>query len=760
MTSRPPRLIFRALLLLLVGGIVLSCGDDEGSGSGGSTDSLYTLAKVAGDSQTAAPGASVATDPMVMVLDQHNVPVAGVVVSFSVTGGGGGITGATADTTGADGLAVVGGWTLGAAPVASNTLSASAVGAAPVTFTAQTTAGPTDSLYTLVKVAGDSQTAVPGATLTIDPVVMVRDQHGDPVAGVVVSFAVGLGGGIIPGADVATTGADGLAVVGGWTLGGGSGATNTLTATLAGATPVTFTAQSTVIDHGEYDFLLEAPQDDAHFQDTLYVQLLTNNPHPMSGVTYTLGALSGAMTYIGPYGSTQRWSAKIATKTLPHGPVNLEVTATDVQAHVGHMAWQLVHNDLPVVTVTSPWDTALAAPLLHVQASCTDDGPIPCTVQVFRKQPAGLFLLASAPNAIDTLLDFAPINNYYDLVVVGLDSDGDKTEVTRPVIRQVQNTLAPLASVDGRILDYDGSRVLYVRQAGDSFQLAIRTLSSGAEELIPVKSKYGFFRGRLHPTGAVFTRDLTKVVNVDQGTGSLHRWASGAATELVASRSYELWTGQTAVTAEGDHFLFGATEVTMSSGVVTTLPALPAMTFIDVAANGDIVVSNAGGGGGRFVMLYRGGVVIISVAADGDYPVTDGGRIIYNDFDVNGRRRSRLVDTLGIVADLATPFLTDWVPLGGHRMNYGWIAYTDSTARVWTQSPTGVRRMVSSVGRVPQEVGPNGEVVYADGGFDAFYFVGTATVVASEIGIGKGRVLWVGGTPYKLSYNMLFQVNP
>src|SRR2546423_14721551 len=76
------------------------------------------------------------------------------------------------------------------------------------------------------------------------PAVIVRDAHGNPVQGVSVTFAVGLGSGSIAGASQ-TTNAGGIAAVGSWTLGTAAGQ-NTLTPTAPGVngSPVTFTANA------------------------------------------------------------------------------------------------------------------------------------------------------------------------------------------------------------------------------------------------------------------------------------------------------------------------------------------------------------------------------------------------------------------------------------------------------------------------------------------------------------------------------------
>src|SRR5881396_1605795 len=93
--------------------------------------------------------------------------------------------------------------------------------------------------------AGNDQTVPAGTAVPVPPSVIVRDAHGNPVAGVSVTFAVAPGNGTITGASQ-TTNASGIAAVGSWTLATTAG-TDTLTATsadLAGS-QVTFTATGT-----------------------------------------------------------------------------------------------------------------------------------------------------------------------------------------------------------------------------------------------------------------------------------------------------------------------------------------------------------------------------------------------------------------------------------------------------------------------------------------------------------------------------------
>jgi uncharacterized protein YjdB/lysophospholipase L1-like esterase len=197
-----------------------------------------------GDGQSAAPGTTLPIAPSVIVTDQDGFAAAGATVTFSVTQGGGSITGAVA-VTDAGGTARVGSWTLGpqAGP---NTLSAATPGAegSPVIISATAVQAPPPPppalpATTIAIFAGDGQTAAPLTAVAIPPAVKITDATGQPVAGKTVVFSVRSGGGTITGAT-ATSDANGIATIGSWVLGTGGGNSLFATATGLSGSPVIF----------------------------------------------------------------------------------------------------------------------------------------------------------------------------------------------------------------------------------------------------------------------------------------------------------------------------------------------------------------------------------------------------------------------------------------------------------------------------------------------------------------------------------------
>jgi hypothetical protein len=180
----------------------------------------------AGDNQTAARNTAVTTPPRVLVRDSYGNGISGVTVDFTVTAGGGSVTGERQVTSGFNG-AGVGGWTLGPA-AGTNTLTASFPGTtlAPVVFTAQALALTPGALSVA---AGGHQAAMMGNLVAVAPAVVARNAAGNPIPGITVSFTVTSGGGSVATTS-AVTGANGVASAGSWRL-GPSADRNTLTAT-------------------------------------------------------------------------------------------------------------------------------------------------------------------------------------------------------------------------------------------------------------------------------------------------------------------------------------------------------------------------------------------------------------------------------------------------------------------------------------------------------------------------------------------------
>jgi hypothetical protein len=211
---------------------------------------------VAGDDQTATVGEAVPIAPSVMVRDADDNPLSGIPVTFTVTGGGGSVADNT-PVTGADGIAAVGQWKLGAS-VGENTLQALVVGqdlsGGPVVFSATGESGGVSADETSVSAAPASISASSGSSSSTITVT-VRDAFGNPLPGVDVALAAnGTGHTLVQptsptNASGVTTGRLSSTAVGSRTVSataGGVAITETATVTVVAGLPSAANSSATV----------------------------------------------------------------------------------------------------------------------------------------------------------------------------------------------------------------------------------------------------------------------------------------------------------------------------------------------------------------------------------------------------------------------------------------------------------------------------------------------------------------------------------
>jgi hypothetical protein len=203
------RLSIAAAVLVATAG-VSACSDDSTSPGGGTPGAVAISAAPATTSQVAVaiPG------PAVLVTGEGGAPLPGVIVKFTVQGGG--AVQYPIATTDANGIASAGLWQIGP-KVGSNIVTATVEGLAPVTFTVASQAGPAAAIGTF---SGNAQSGAPGSALANPLVVRITDAGGNPKSGATVTFTVTSGGGSLS-TTTATTNAAGLATSGTWTLGAG-----------------------------------------------------------------------------------------------------------------------------------------------------------------------------------------------------------------------------------------------------------------------------------------------------------------------------------------------------------------------------------------------------------------------------------------------------------------------------------------------------------------------------------------------------------
>lgn len=299
--------------------IVSSAGIPVTFNATATNDVPTQMAISAGNGQTAVAGTAVAIDPAVRVRDALNNPVANVSVTFTVTGGGGTVTGpsgsgsATVVPTNASGIATLTSWVLGAT-AGSNSMSATASGpggpltGSPLLFTATGTAGTATQVKIITQ---PPATAASGATFSATPVVQLQDAGGNPVntSGVNVTVSISSGSGTLNGTKTQPTNGSGQASFPGLSISGTAGqfTLDFNSGTLTGDTsiPITLSAGSAT-----KLFLSTQPSSSAQSgvafaqQPVVQVQDGAGNPVSQGGTLVTASIATGGGTLQGTTSAT------------------------------------------------------------------------------------------------------------------------------------------------------------------------------------------------------------------------------------------------------------------------------------------------------------------------------------------------------------------------------------------------------------------------------------------------------------------------
>ena len=453
----------------------------------------------------------------------------------------------------------------------------------------------------------------------------------------------------------------------------------------------------------------------------------------------------------------------ISLEGLPRGPHILDVVAEDIAGEQTRFVQPFVYDLMPTLTVTAPLNYSVATPGLRVAASCVDDDPAGCELEV----TIGDEILLSGRNAIDADVDLSAFDgSIVGFTIVGRDSTGRETTHS---VRQIHVESSPVFSrvfdVPGRILDVQGSRLLY--QSASPRRLEIADMADMTTEivqnpadgtLIARERRYGY--SSLTPYGAVFIA----------GSGAylrLYDWNRGVLENLGDARASVL----PAVQVVGNVAVWNPTSSSTSIRDIesrTDYPISDTAGIADVADNGTVAYSTRDGQIG----LFSGGMADIITDDPGfrnAYPVTDGTRTIYLKYEAmpsGPTRRDAIVLNDGVeeIEILSRDVPSDSVIRPpGYQLVPGWIAYQADgnigQSHVWLVDPAGEPRQLTFFGDSSEIelLNTNGEVIFIRG--ERRYLAspdGTMTEISSTL----GKLYAVDGEWYVIIGRSLFQILP
>ncbi|HEX6307113.1 MAG TPA: invasin domain 3-containing protein [Longimicrobiales bacterium] len=299
------------------------------------------IAIAGGNNQTAIAGTAVSSPIGVRVTDASDAPLPNVPVTFTVTAGGGSLTGTNPVQTNSNGIAIAPVWTLGSV-AGVNRLKATAAGL-PGDSVVITATGAPGSASRLAITTQPSASATSGVAFPRQPVIQLQDAGGNVVAtaGVAVTAAIAAGGGVLGGTATVLTDNAGVARFTNLSITGTAGE-RTLVFTSAGFTPATSTPIDITTGAGTRLAVATQPSTSAPSgvpfaqQPALQLQDATGNAVAQAGVVVSAAIASGGGTLGGTLTATTDAAGRATFTNLrisgTIGARTLQFTASGITA--------------------------------------------------------------------------------------------------------------------------------------------------------------------------------------------------------------------------------------------------------------------------------------------------------------------------------------------------------------------------------------------------------------------------------------------
>jgi hypothetical protein len=445
--------------------------------------------------------------------------------------------------------------------------------------------------------------------------------------------------------------------------------------------------------------------------------------------------------------------------------LTVTVVATDVFGDSGQAQAVFTFDRKPVLTVSEPLAESVARPTIHVTLSCTDDDPAGCSSVTVVNHERGT-TLATGSASIDTTISLA--SDEGRAVTLGFWAQDSASQVVgggRRIYVESSPSITEVASVPKSILDVQPDRILY----GDEGGFAIRTLSSGLDELIPAIPDKAPQNGFLSPRGAIFV-----AWGETTTTSEIYDWRDGTLLALSPEGS------TTSVQVKGDFAIWSEypnlARLDLQAGQKTLIP--PTWNSVphwdnDVAPNGDVVFtdqvpSSTPQGYDYHLFRWHSGTSTQLTNSLGlwDFgPRTDGTSVVFWRRDPAGVLPTSLVllDGTGEVTLDPDQGNTSYVQ---RQVVNGWIAFNrrapDSTYQVWLRSPSASELQVSFFGSSSWvgALSSEGRLTFMNG-FEysgGRHYLKVPGLAARDFAWNMGRTLWLGQTAYVALGRSLFRV--
>ena len=490
---------------------------------------------------------------------------------------------------------------------------------------------------------------------------------------------------------------------------------------------------------------------------SLHVVVHVDSTSQIDAMEARVEGVSGPML---PF-SAGNWSTRLQLTDIPYGEHTVTVTARDSQGDTATASKSFFLDRRPRVLVQSPFSQAVLTNRVHVEATCIDDDPTPCMLEVQLVQ-------SPVADSREPVLASGTGTVTADLDVSGFASRGQGYVVVRTVRRSSNDSnygykivpfyvfehprLAKVFEAPGVVLAFDAERVLLQRD----FQEYILSRRADGEtlwrfEITDVRDSNA--SGLLTPAGAyVFAADTVG-----------REWRNGEVLEHSVLEA----TGPFALISTSDGYFVH--DYRHGTDHPLILPPGEQMGARDLTPRGEVVFSRWPedlNTDTRYA-LYRFRQGKVEQLAAGEQPGvwmrSDGTHTLYYRAKrwTYSEEYAPILNVDGVDTALGAPtrFASNIRPLqAAAREGYiAFNAFEGGVNQVFRRNPQGDVEMLTSLGTdsLVEELAPNGELIFINDEKRYFARPGQTPI---ELGTPVGRIEFRDGEWYVRYGTTVFQV--
>lgn len=491
--------------------------------------------------------------------------------------------------------------------------------------------------------------------------------------------------------------------------------------------------------------------------DFATINVTVNSPNLLSSVVASIGNASTPLTF-----GSAGWSGTLNLSSLPGGAATLTIVATDVTGDSASTSRAVTHSREPTLTIDTP-NNSVARPCLHLKVTCTSIAGSPCdsiTVVSSSPQAPGVILAfaklaagSPGPLVLDQTVSLATFEGQQTRFNVVGRNVGGVESTSRQLMTYVDTspTLIQVEEVDGRILDFDDARILFVGPSGVSLEdratKVVTTLAGGNPAAGLLLANGGaLWEGGEWKDGAFLGNDVSEL----RSAGTWAAWTSGAGSQGPSVHHRDLTTGTSVLIAPG------YSPDIDESGSLVYVDTVPAdhnqrrVHLVDTLSTGEVVAEDPGFVQWSIGKPHIGGTALTWETAD--------------DFGVYDLSLRSPQGTEHFSRAQFSP------PMAPYRVRAGWFANVRPAAGgngAWTRSPSGTAALASPLSNVDAitALEPDGTIAYDVAGADlkrSRYFGGAGVAGPTtpvRIGAGFGRLVHRGATWYQIVERVLYRVD-